>query len=440
MESRLDSVVEIYVVCKTIHRSLLKIKFSIPFFQNILKPVTIAWIMICLKTHFLLFFQVFVVPSKAEKCGNEKYRCPVKDCSFRSVEGSRVFISKHFTNVHKDYRSWRDIHLNKDAPRYVIVNEVENETTAVEANQISNNEEEDAPADHIDPENEAAGVDDEEEAESVTSEEVGEIQSVSNESDTSGVRPDQPVLSNLVQPVWTQANQPPLCATSKVPIPATDEVISTIQQRPLLPNTVIEQPTLSYSSCPIIQQPSVLPGNHVPMALVPLHHLTQGQLLQNPISSNFVPPSAPLVYQMPPPTPIPTGEVQKYKIVQVMVPIKSGPAAVPQLTNQARPIQILPMDSAGSVDPACQPLPCLPVMSSLGNQNNVPPSQPVIRQTPESQILATGGSFLQQSTSSSSFVPSVSQFLHPSAQGISQQTQNSSTMPHTAVLIPSYQV
>ena len=66
--------------------------------------------------------QVTIVPSKAEKCpGTEdKYRCPVPGCLFQEKRSSRVFISKHFREKHRDYRSWRDVFLNKDAPPFVI--------------------------------------------------------------------------------------------------------------------------------------------------------------------------------------------------------------------------------------------------------------------------------------------------------------------------------
>ena len=60
------------------------------------------------------------MPHKAEKCndGSDKYRCPVNRCPHAT--GSRVYIAKHFTNDHKDYRSWRDVFLNKDAPQFIL--------------------------------------------------------------------------------------------------------------------------------------------------------------------------------------------------------------------------------------------------------------------------------------------------------------------------------
>lgn len=65
---------------------------------------------------------VSIVPSKAVRCPGEtdKYRCPVTDCRLKGRQGSRVFISRHFCEEHKDFRSWRDVFIKKDAPPFIL--------------------------------------------------------------------------------------------------------------------------------------------------------------------------------------------------------------------------------------------------------------------------------------------------------------------------------
>ncbi|XP_059096381.1 RNA-binding protein 33-like [Tigriopus californicus] len=65
---------------------------------------------------------VSIVPSKAVRCPGktDKYRCPVTNCRLKGRQGSRVFISRHFCEEHKDFRSWRDVFIKKDAPPFIL--------------------------------------------------------------------------------------------------------------------------------------------------------------------------------------------------------------------------------------------------------------------------------------------------------------------------------
>ena len=65
--------------------------------------------------------------SKAIRClKTGKFRCPVPGCSIAGC--SRVGVAKHFRRHHRNYRSWRDVFLNKDAPHFVLKNELDDPT------------------------------------------------------------------------------------------------------------------------------------------------------------------------------------------------------------------------------------------------------------------------------------------------------------------------
>ena len=63
--------------------------------------------------------EVCILRSKAVKCSKSgRYKCPVPGCE--TAGKSRVGIAKHFRKHHKNYRSWRDVFLKKDAPHFVL--------------------------------------------------------------------------------------------------------------------------------------------------------------------------------------------------------------------------------------------------------------------------------------------------------------------------------
>ena len=71
-------------------------------------------------TYFIL--KVCILRSKAVRClESGKFRCPVPGCSIAGC--SRVGVAKHFRKHHRNYRSWRDVFLNKDAPHFVLKTE-----------------------------------------------------------------------------------------------------------------------------------------------------------------------------------------------------------------------------------------------------------------------------------------------------------------------------
>ena len=63
--------------------------------------------------------QVCILKSKAISCPRTgRYKCPVPNCL---VDGrSRVGVAKHFRRDHKNYRSWRDVFIKKDAPDFIL--------------------------------------------------------------------------------------------------------------------------------------------------------------------------------------------------------------------------------------------------------------------------------------------------------------------------------
>ena len=60
-----------------------------------------------------------ILKSKAIACPRTgRFKCPVPNCS---IDGrSRVGVAKHFRRDHKDYRSWRDVFIRKDAPDFIL--------------------------------------------------------------------------------------------------------------------------------------------------------------------------------------------------------------------------------------------------------------------------------------------------------------------------------
>ncbi|XP_040563320.1 uncharacterized protein [Lepeophtheirus salmonis] len=62
--------------------------------------------------------EVCIVKSKAVPEPSGKFRCPVPNCDYGSH--SRIRITKHFHVDHKNYRSWRDVFLRKDAPHFIV--------------------------------------------------------------------------------------------------------------------------------------------------------------------------------------------------------------------------------------------------------------------------------------------------------------------------------
>ena len=73
--------------------------------------------------------QVCILKSKAISCPRTgRYKCPVPNCL---VDGrSRVGVAKHFRRDHKNYRSWRDVFIKKDAPDFILQEpDIENDQT-----------------------------------------------------------------------------------------------------------------------------------------------------------------------------------------------------------------------------------------------------------------------------------------------------------------------
>ena len=71
--------------------------------------------------------QVCILRSKAIRCSKTgKFKCPVPGCSIAGC--SRVGVAKHFRRHHRDYRSWRDVFLNKDAPHFVLKSDFDGPT------------------------------------------------------------------------------------------------------------------------------------------------------------------------------------------------------------------------------------------------------------------------------------------------------------------------
>ena len=64
-------------------------------------------------------FQICILKSKAIPCPRTgRFKCPVPKCT---IDGrSRVGVAKHFRRDHKDYRSWRDVFIKKDAPDFIL--------------------------------------------------------------------------------------------------------------------------------------------------------------------------------------------------------------------------------------------------------------------------------------------------------------------------------
>ena len=78
-------------------------------------------------TYFIL--KVCILRSKAVRClESGKFRCPVPGCSIAGC--SRVGVAKHFRKHHRNYRSWRDVFLNKDAPHFVLKTESDHRPNA----------------------------------------------------------------------------------------------------------------------------------------------------------------------------------------------------------------------------------------------------------------------------------------------------------------------
>lgn len=82
---------------------------------------------------------VCILKSKAVACPRTgKFKCPVPNCT---IDGrSRVGIAKHFRKDHKNYRSWRDVFISKDAPNFVL--RTENEETEAEPDSTAQRQEE----------------------------------------------------------------------------------------------------------------------------------------------------------------------------------------------------------------------------------------------------------------------------------------------------------
>lgn len=325
-----------------------------------LVPVFYALHDLCL---FLL--QVSILPSKAVKCpgSNDKFRCPVEPCSLNGRTGSRVFISKHFCEEHRDYRSWRDVFIKKDAPPFVLREEGtsdQDDSTTERSTPIV------APDGGLPsfPQEDAGSLRDIPTHDISTPAKAPTSEKSSDTNAISGV----PVCSIASQLVTPQALPPHSTYQTQ---PMIFEAPTFSQPPPLPP-----PPPTVFQPSPILVQQTMnglqpVTQQQMPMVLVPLNQFMSQSSLQ-PVhfqqypSQTFMPPSqqAPILSQdssapnvetsqqrAPPGAIYPVQQMsgnssqefdlngEKYKVVQLAVPARIADSVIMRRVNETAPLQ-----------------------------------------------------------------------------------------------------
>jgi len=236
-----------------------------------------------------------VLPHKAERCENGQYRCPVPGC--KHPKGSRVWLAKHFTNDHADYRSWRDLFLNKDAPQFVVRDDEERDAEEPPSERADDDEDE--------SDNERENVNAGNAEDNSDGYNGNNVSNSDNDCDGSFVVVDDEAaqeltpassaaISSTTNPSWT--NRPPVCSTLSqaqnasafAPVQLQTTPASTFAQHlTSRPNVILQSPAQMVSNIsPVLgQHPASTPNVIIQPAPQMAHTLAQ----------NLVPPPASII-------------------------------------------------------------------------------------------------------------------------------------------------
>ena len=204
--------------------------------------------------------------SKAIRClKTGKFRCPVPGCSIAGC--SRVGVAKHFRRHHRDYRSWRDVFLNKDAPHFVLKNDPIVSPTAsgkkdkIESDIVKNKSNK----------NEGISIKGNIDKSSNESELVTFYEEALPDSDNDNHQEKSPlkITPFTTEESWSKNHQVPICS------------ISADSHNTPLSNAQVLSPSINVPQCPVAVIPCMETGESILSKQQHSRNIADGQLIIN---------------------------------------------------------------------------------------------------------------------------------------------------------------